>query len=254
MLRHRVIPTLLLKNNGLVKTIKFKNPTYIGDPINAVRIFNDKEVDELVLLDITATKNQQDPNYDKIKEIVSEAFMPVGYGGRIKSLQQIEKLFRIGLEKVIINSAAYKNSSLIQEAAEVFGNQSIVVAVDVKKDLLGKYRLYSNSGKKKETVRLNDHLNKMIDSGCGEIYINSMDKDGTMSGYDIDLIKNCANLINVPLIASGGAGKVDDFADAVKAGASAVSAGALFVFQGIHRAVLISYPDYSELEIKLKEL
>ncbi|MBX3008355.1 MAG: AglZ/HisF2 family acetamidino modification protein [Melioribacteraceae bacterium] len=248
MLRHRVIPTLLLKNNGLVKTTKFKNPVYIGDPINAVKIFNDKEVDELILLDITATNDKREPNYKKIEEIVSEAFMPIGYGGGINNLSQIERLFKLGIEKVIINSAAFYNYNLISKSAEIYGNQSIVLAVDIKKDFFGKYRLYSNSGKEKKKILIKDHIIKCVNNGCGEVYLNNIDRDGTMLGYDLELIDYYSRITDVPIIVSGGAGKVVHFAEAIKAGADSVSAGAMFVFQGIYRAVLISYPKYKELE------
>ncbi|TAL59629.1 MAG: imidazole glycerol phosphate synthase subunit HisF [Bacteroidetes bacterium] len=252
MLRYRIIPVLLLKNNGLVKTIKFKNPAYVGDPINAVKIFNEKEVDELVILDITATCEKRELNYNKIEEIVSEAFMPVGYGGGIYKLEQIEKLFKLGIEKVIINSAAYSNPSLIKEAAEIFGNQSIVVAIDIKKDLFGNNKIYSHSGSIKQSIDLKFAIKKFEDSGAGEIFINSIDKDGTMTGYDDNLIRLVSEHISIPVVASGGAGKIEHFANAIEAGASAVAAGSMFVFHGKHRAVLISYPKYSELEEALR--
>jgi len=248
MLRHRVIPTLLLKGNGLVKTTKFKNSVYVGDPINAVKIFNDKEVDELILLDITATIEKREPNYYKIEEIVSEAFMPIGYGGGISNINQMERLFKLGIEKVIINSTVYDNYNLINEASKIFGNQSIVLAVDIKKDFWGKYALYSHSGKVKVKVSIEEHLKKATHSGSGEIYINNIDRDGTMFGYDIELISSYSKAVDVPLVVSGGAGSIKHFAEAVKAGADGVSAGAMFVFQGVHRAVLISYPNYNELE------
>lgn len=248
MLRNRIIPVLLLKNAGLVKTTRFKNPTYIGDPINAVRIFNEKEVDELILLDITATNENREPDYRKIEEIVSEAFMPVGYGGGINKLEYIEKLFKLGVEKVILNSAAQLDNNLIKKASQKFGNQSITISVDVKKDFWGKRKIYTHSGSKKQQIDLVAFLKIAEDSGAGEIFINSIDKDGTMSGYDIDLIKEVSGNINLPIVACGGAAKIEDFSLAIKAGANGVAAGAMFVFQGIHRAVLISYPKYDDLE------
>ena len=252
MLRHRIIPVLLLKNGGLVKTTRFKNPVYIGDPINAVRIFNDKEVDELVLLDITATKEKREPNYKKIEEIVSEAFMPIGYGGGINKIEQIEKLFKLGIEKVVLNTAAQLNSNLIKEAAQIFGNQSIVVAIDVKKDIFGKRHLYTHSGEIKQKSDLFSFVKLAEETGAGEIFINSIDRDGTMKGYDIELIRQISEKVDIPVIASGGAGKLEDFSIAIKNGASAVAAGAMFVFQGVHRAVLISYPKYEDLENLIK--
>jgi imidazole glycerol-phosphate synthase subunit HisF len=251
MLRYRIIPVLLLKGDGLVKTVQFKNPKYIGDPINAVKIFNEKEVDELLIYDILATKNRQEIRYSKIEEIVSEAFMPVGYGGGIHSLTQIEKLFSLGVEKVVLNSAAHLNRNLITQAAQVYGSQSIIVAVDVKRDLFGTYRMHYNSGIEKSSTELKNALKQFVELGAGEIIINSIDRDGSMRGYDLDLIKLANEAVTVPLVACGGAGDVNHFAHAIKAGASAVAAGSMFVFHGKHRAVLISYPKYSELEDKL---
>ena len=248
MLRYRIIPTLLFKNDGLVKTMRFKNPVYVGDPINAVRIFNKKEVDELIILDITSTLEKSELKYKKIEEIISEAFMPMGYGGGINNLEQIEKLFKMGIEKVILNTAAYLNPDLIKQAVQTFGNQSIVVAIDIKKDFLGKNHIYTHSGSKKQNIDLVTALRTYEDSGAGEIFINSIDRDGTMIGYDVDLIRQVSENVSVPVVASGGAGKIEHFSDAIKAGASGVAAGAMFVFHGVHRAVLISYPKYEELE------
>ncbi len=247
MQNSRVIPVLLLHDGGLVKTVKFKSPKYVGDPINAVRIFNVKEVDELVILDIGATREGREPNYDHIKEIVSEAFMPIGYGGGISTLNQIEKLFKIGVEKIILNTAAFTNSALITEAASIYGSQSIVVSIDVKKDIWGEYKVYTNSGIQKQKGDLFTLLKGFQDMGAGEIFLNSIDKDGTMSGYDIILIEKAVRVLNIPLVAIGGAGQVKHLGAAIKAGASAVAAGSIFVFQGIHRAVLISYIKSEEL-------
>jgi imidazole glycerol-phosphate synthase subunit HisF len=252
MLRYRIIPTLLLKNNGLVKTTRFKNPVYLGDPINAVKIFNEKEVDELIIMDITATIEKNDLKYKQIEEIVSEAFMPIGYGGGINKLEQMEKLFKLGVEKVILNTAAHLNPDLLKEAAKTFGNQSIVVAIDIKKDLFGKNHIYTHSGTKKQSTDLVKVLKIFEDSGVGEIFINSIDRDGTLTGYDLNLIRQVSENISVPVVASGGAGKIEDFVNAIEAGASGVAAGAMFVFHGVHRAVLISYPKYEEIEKILK--
>jgi cyclase len=252
MLRYRVIPVLLLKNNGLVKTTKFKNPVYVGDPINAVKIFNEKEVDEIILLDITATNEKKEPDYRRIEGIVSEAFMPVGYGGGINKIEQIENLFKLGIEKIILNTSAHVNPELIKKATQIFGSQSIVIAIDVKKDMWGKNRIYTNSGTRKQATSMHSFLRISEESGAGEIFINSIDRDGTMAGYDIELIKKASETVSIPVIASGGAGNIRDFSLAIKAGASAVAAGAMFVFQGVNRAVLISYPKYEELEELLK--
>lgn len=249
MLRTRVIPVLLLKDNGLVKTKKFKNPKYIGDPINAVRIFNEKEVDELAFLDITATPNKRKPNFSLIKDIASEAFMPFAYGGGITELSDIEKLFNIGVEKVILNSIAYKKPDVISEAAKIFGNQSIVVSVDVKTNFTKRLKAYTNCGTVQIKENLQVYIKKLEQLGIGELIINSIDKDGLMSGYDIELIRSVADAVGIPVVASGGAGNITDFEMAIKKGnASAVAAGSMFMFNGPHRAVLISYPNYNELE------
>lgn len=252
MQRNRIIPTLLLQDGGLVKTVKFKNPQYVGDPINAVRIFNQKEVDELVLLDIEAGVNGKDPNYEEIAEIVSEAFMPIGYGGGIRSLAQIEKLFKLGVEKVILNTAAFTNPELVSEAASIYGSQSIVACVDIKKDLFGNYNIYINSGQTKIKTNVLDALMQLEKIGIGEIILNSIDNDGTMKGYDYEAIKKFSHSLEVPVVASGGAKDITDLSKAIFAGASAVAAGSLFVYQGIHRAVLISYIKSEELEELIK--
>jgi len=254
MLRTRVIPTLLLKDDGLVKTTKFKKPEYIGDPINAVKIFNDKEVDELIFLDITATPQNRGPNFNLIKDIANEAFMPFGYGGGITKIEEIEELFFLGVEKIILNTSAYLNPNLITEAANIFGNQSIVVAIDVKRNLFGREYFYIYCGKKKIKVDPVEYAKKVELLGAGEIFLNSIDRDGTMLGYDLSLIQSITEAVEIPVIASGGAGSIDDFADAVKIGAGAVAAGAMFVFNGIHRAVLISYPNYEDLEERLGKI
>jgi cyclase len=249
MLKARVIPCLLLKGQGLVKTIKFKHPKYVGDPINAVKIFNDKEVDELIFLDIEATVNERRPPIKLISEIASECFMPLSYGGGLRNLDDIKTIFNLGVEKVIINSYAIENPNFVREASRHYGSQSIVVAVDVKRDFFGKYEIYSIGGKKKTKLNLVDHIKEMEKLGAGEIFLNSIDQDGTMEGYDIEMIKKVTGSVSIPVIACGGAGKIQDFIDAVeKGGASAVAAGSMFVFHGKHRAVLITYPSVHELE------
>lgn len=249
MLNTRVIPVLLLRNKGLVKTVEFKEGKYIGDPINAVKIFNEKEVDELVFLDIMASKEQREPNFEVISDIATECFMPFGYGGGIRSIEHIKKLFSLGVEKAIINSYAIENPSFIKEASDFFGSQSIVVSIDVKKSLMGKYKVYDSSKNKLTDLDPVEFSIKMESSGCGEIFLNSVDRDGTMKGYGIELIRKVTDKVNIPVIACGGAGKLEDLRDAVKQGnASAVAAGSLFVFQGKHRAVLINYPTQKELE------
>jgi cyclase len=253
MLRTRIIPILLLNDGGLVKTIKFSKDKYIGDPINAVRIFNQKEVDELVLLDISATRNGTAPNFMEVKEIVSEAFMPVGYGGGISKMEHIEQLFNIGVEKVIVNSVIFTDKHLIEEAIKIYGSQSIVASLDVKKDIWGQYKVYTNSGKKKQSLSLDSCIKLIQEIGFGELVINNIDKDGTMLGYDLELIEKVSAMLNIPVVAVGGAGTISDFVKAVKAGASALAAGSMFVFQGVHKAVLISYITTDQLEQELKE-
>jgi cyclase len=249
MLTTRVIPILLLHNGGLVKTVKFKNPKYVGDPINAVKIFNEKEVDELIFLDIDATKENREPDFNLIKDFASECFMPVCYGGGIRNIEQIKKIFSLGIEKISLGNIALRNDSLIKEAVELFGSQSIIVTVDIKKSIFGKYQIYDYITKKlhkRDYIEYIQHLEKI---GVGEILINNVDLEGTQKGYDIQLMQNIVNSVNIPVIACGGAGKLDDFREVKeKANVSAVAAGSFFVFQGKHNAVLITYPKYQELE------
>jgi cyclase len=252
MLKTRVMPCLLLNNGRLVKTIKFKNPAYVGDPVNAIKIYNEKEVDELILVDISATVESRKPPFDVIEEVASECFMPLTYGGGIRSLDDIKTIFNLGVEKVAINSYAVDNPDFIKEAALRFGSQSIVISMDVKKNILGKYTVYSHSGKKSAHVDPVSHAAAMQTMGAGEILLNSIDRDGTMQGYDTNLIKQVADSVDIPVVALGGAGSVDDLVDAVKSGgASAVTAGSLFVYQGKNKGVLINFPIREELEAKL---
>lgn len=248
MLRTRVIPSLLLRGRGLVKTIKFQNPKYIGDPINAVRIFNDKEVDELVFLDITATLEKRPPQFDLIKDIATECFMPFGYGGGIHDIETANKILKMGSEKIVINSAA-SDFGLLRDAADVFGSQSVVVSLDLKKSRRGKYQIYTHSGTKKTDIDPVKFAQDVEANGAGEIFLNSIDRDGTMEGYDIDLLRSITKRVNIPVVACGGAGSLEHFQQAVlKGGASAVAAGSMFVFHGLHRAVLINYPTQEELK------
>lgn len=249
MLRTRVIPTLLLQGRGLVKGQQFKNHKYIGDPINAVKIFNEKEVDELVFLDISATKNNRGPDFDLLADIASEAFMPFGYGGGIKTVMQIEKLFSLGIEKAIVNSEAYFNHKLILDAAKVAGSQSIVVSIDVRKSLFGIYEVYVNSGQNRTKIDPVSYAKSMQDLGAGELILCSVDREGTGKGYDLNLLDIVSKAVEIPVVALGGAGSLKDLADAKnQTSISGLAAGDLFVFQGKHKAVLITYPKYSELE------
>jgi cyclase len=244
----RIIPCLLLRNNGLVKTVKFKDSTYIGDPINTVKIFNEKEVDELFFLDIDATKLQKEPSYDLIQNIASECFMPFAFGGGIHSLQQIERIIKSGAEKVIINTYAFLKKDFLAEAVRQFGSSTIAVSIDVKKEFLKGNVVYVKDGTQSTGLNPVEYAKRIEDEGAGEILINSIDRDGVMGGYDIELIKSVSNSIKIPVIACGGAGTLDDFRLAVReGGASAVAAGSFFVFHGKRRAVLITYPSYSEI-------
>lgn len=251
MLKTRIIPSLLLSDGGLVKTCRFSDPKYVGDPINAIRIFNEKEVDELMVLDISASHKGKGPDYDLIERFAGECFMPLCYGGGISSLEQARRLFSLGVEKVCLQTAVLDDPSLIEDIASRYGSQSVVVSVDVKKNWLGKKCLYSASTKKALKKPFMDYVSSAIEAGAGEILLNSVDRDGTMSGMDLELITQVSSSLSVPLIASGGASNIKDMKDAVDAGASAVAAGAFFVFHGPHRAVLITYPKYEELEKEL---
>ncbi len=248
MLRTRVIPVLLLRNKGLVKTVRFDKSKYIGDPINAVRLFNDKEVDELVFLDIDASVENRKPDFELIKNIASECFMPLGYGGGITSFEDIARLFAIGVEKVIINSTALLSLDLITQASEVYGDQSIVLCVDVQKNIWGKYQVYSRKKAKHSRNDLITYIREAQDAGAGEIIINSVDHDGMMQGYDLGLIQKVVAATRVPVVACGGAGSLVDLQKAVLAGASGVAAGSLFIYHGPHKAVLINYPTQNELK------
>ena len=253
MLNSRVIPCLLLQNEGLIKTLKFAKPKYIGDPINAIRIFNDKEVDELIVLDIDASKDERDPNFTLIEKFASECFVPLCYGGGIRSVQQAQQLFALGIEKICLQTAALDDPKIITEIANRFGRQSVVASVDIKKNLLGEHQIYRSVDGKKVKQPWLQCLQQLVNAGAGEVIVNSVDRDGTMAGMDLELIREAASAVTVPLIAMGGAGSLSDMKSAINAGASAVSAGAFFVFQGPHRAVLITYPDYRELENLLRK-
>ena len=249
MLQNRVIPVLSFKDDGtgIIKTQKFKNPTYLGDVLNAVRIFNEKEVDEIVILDIYATKQNREPNFERIKMVATECFMPLSYGGGISTLNHIEKAFNQGIEKVIICSEA-DNLNLIKEASKKYGSQSIAVCVDIKKNFFGKYRAYKESGTKVINSSVSDYIKSLIYNGAGEVILHFISNDGQMTGYDLDFLGDISKLIDVPIVVLGGAGKLQDFKLAVENGASAVAAGSLFVFKGKHRGVLINYPSQSILE------
>ncbi|MFZ5585157.1 MAG: AglZ/HisF2 family acetamidino modification protein [Thermodesulfobacteriota bacterium] len=249
MLQNRVMPCLLLRNRGLVKTVKFKDPAYVGDPINTIRIFNEKEVDELILLDITATPENKPPNFELVADIAGECFMPLAYGGGVRSVEDVKRLTGLGAEKVAINSAAYADPDLISRAAAAVGSQSVIAAIDVKKTLFGKYKAMHGGGRVEAGTTAVEQALKVQALGAGEILLTSIDRDGTFAGYDLELIRAVTAAVSIPVIACGGAGKIDDFGRAVKeGGASAVAAGSLVVYQGPHRAVLVSFPKPEDLK------
>ena len=248
MLRSRIIPCLLVHNKGLVKTVKFKDPKYVGDPINAVKIFNEKEVDELMVLDIDATRENREPNIEMIKNLADECRMPFCYGGGITNAEQARKIISLGAEKVALSNSALNNIELCQEIGLIIGNQSVVVVIDVKKKkLFGGYDIYTHNGTKKSKWNLFDFIAKLEEIGIGEIVINSIDNDGLMKGYEISLIESVREKCTMPITVLGGAGSLEDVKKMIsKFKIIGVAAGSLFVFKGKYRAVLISYPNRQE--------
>jgi len=248
MFRPRIIPVLLLKGKGLVKTVRFKDPRYIGDPINAVRIFNDLEADELVFLDITASRENRCVSLDLVRQIGDETFMPFAVGGGITGSDQMERLFKAGAEKVAINTGAVENPRLIEEAAENFGSQSIIVSIDVKQTLFKGQKVFVRDGREKTGLDPVVWARQAAHLGAGEIMIHSMDRDGTMTGYDLDLVRRVSDAVPVPVIACGGAGSLEDFRQGFdRGGAHALAAGSLFVYHGPRKAVLVNYPSRTEI-------
>ena len=247
MLRPRLIPFLLVKDGGVVKTIKFGNDQYIGDPLNAIKIFNEKCVDELVLLDIDATTKNRDPDYKSIHRFAAETRMPFCYGGGIKNVAQAKKIINLGVEKVAISSAIIERPQLAAEISDEIGKQSLVAVLDIKTNLFGDMQVYVNNGKKKVNVRPLDLIDKLQNYGVGEIVLNSINDDGVMKGYNLKLIEQLIDSINVPSTFIGGAGKIADFSELVaKFGVVGCGAGSLFVFKGKFKAVLINYPTFEE--------
>lgn len=248
MFRPRVIPVLLLKNLGLVKSVNFKEYRYIGDPINAVKLFNDMGADELAFLDIMANGEKRSISLDFVRRVGDEANMPFSVGGGIRSINEIQQILSAGAEKVILNTIASENPDFIKEASEEFGSSTIVVSIDVKKSLFGKELTYIYSGKKATKYDPVTFAKLAEEKGAGEIIINSIEKDGMMNGYDISLIRRVSEAVRIPVVALGGAGNINDLPKAILDGyASAVAAGSLFVFHGARRAVLINYPTQEEL-------
>lgn len=253
MLQSRVIPCLQLLDESLVKTIKFNKHQYIGDPINTVRIFNELEVDELVFLDIAASKQGREPNLKILKQIADECFMPLAYGGGIQSVDQAKEIFELGFEKIILNSAIFHKPALISEIATIFGSQAVVIAIDVKKDIWGRYSVYSKSGTINEKKKPVCWAKEIEQLGAGEVLLTSIDREGTWTGFDLALVKSVAEAIQLPVIAHGGAGTINDIENAIKIGkASAVAIGSMVFFQGKDLGVLISFPDREQLESILK--
>ncbi len=245
--RPRIIPTLLIDDRDLIKTINFKDRTYLGDPVNAVKIFNRKGIDELSILDIGATKNHREPDFELLKDIASEAFMPLSYGGGITTIEQVRELLAIGYEKVVINTELVNNPDLVKQAAEMFGSQSVVASIDAKKIDDG-YCCYIKDGVEKVTIDPVRLAKTAEEYGVGEIIINSIDRDGVMEGYDIDLIRSVADAVKVPVVAIGGAGGINDLKDAIHNGhAHAAAGGSMFVYYGRLKAVLITAPSEKEL-------
>jgi imidazole glycerol-phosphate synthase subunit HisF len=255
MLRPRIIPCLLVKNGGLVKTVNFGHPKYVGDPINAVKIFNEKEVDELIVVDIDASVHSREPDYIMIKNLATECRMPLSYGGGVKSVDQVEKIISLGVEKVAMSSAAVSNPEMISKAAELVGSQSIVVVMDVKKTRRGRgYEIWThNAGK--PTGRSPVDFAKQVEAlGAGEVVVNSVDQDGVMKGYDLELVNEVREAIRLPMTVLGGAGSLKDIAELIDTfGIIGAAAGSMFVFKGIYRAVLINYPSHAEKDVLVNQ-
>jgi cyclase len=250
-MRPRLVPMLLLSEGGLVKTMRFQSPRYIGDPINAVRIFNEKEVDEIAFLDIDAHRTGAGPNFDLLADIATEAFMPFGYGGGVRTVEQAQRLFGLGVEKVILNSALPDDPELITRTANSAGSQSVVASLDCRRSWLGKYTVHVGGGRRSTGRSPAEFAAEMERRGAGEIILNSVDRDGMMQGYDLELVGAVSAAVSIPVVAAGGAGNLSDVRAAIHAGASAAAAGSLFVFHGRHRAVLINYPSPEELDASL---
>ena len=247
MLRPRIIPSLLIQENGLVKTVNFKNPKYVGDPINAVKIYNEKAVDELAIFDIDATVLGNEPNYSLIERLASQSMMPLCYGGGVKTVEQAQRIFSLGIEKIALSSAIFQKPELITQISDRVGAQSVIVVLDVKKKLLGGYEVYSHNGKKATGINPFKFVEEAQKLGAGEIVINSIDRDGVMKGYDLDLIDKVREKTSLPMTVLGGAGSLEDIEKVIdKHGVIGVAAGSLFVFKGPYKAVLINYPTQLE--------
>lgn len=253
MLRTRVIPCLQLIDDNLVKTVKFDNHGYIGDPINTVRIFNELEVDELCFLDIRASVQGREPNIEILQQIANECFMPLSYGGGVKDFETAQKILSIGFEKIVLNTAAYRTPAIVSQISEHFGAQAVIGSIDVKKNMWGKYQAYINDGKEKIKKGAVEWAKELEQLGVGELLVTSMDKDGSWSGYDQDIIAKINDVVNIPVIANGGAGSVADIESVVKkCGVSAVALGSMVVYQKKGMGVLVNFPDKKQLEQALQ--
>lgn len=244
-LRPRIIPVLTILGEGLVKTISFRDPNYIGDPINAVKIFNDSEVDELVILDIGT--DAAEPNFVRIEELASECFMPVTYGGKLRRLDQVEKVIRAGIEKVSFNWANFYQGKLLTDSAKIFGSSSIVASIDVRKNFWGKYEVMVDHGKTSTKMSAVEFAKQVEDLGAGEILLTSITNEGTGKSYDFDLIHQVSSSVKIPVVANGGANTLAHMKTAIEKGASAAAASSLFVYHGRLKGILINYPSSTEL-------
>jgi imidazole glycerol-phosphate synthase subunit HisF len=255
MLQPRIIPCLLVKNKGLVKTRKFKDPKYVGDPINAVKIFNEKEVDELIVLDIDATAENREPDYRMIENLAAECRMPLCYGGGIKNAEQAQRIFGLGVEKVAVSSLAVDDPEVVARIADRVGRQSVVVVLDVKKRMLGgRYDIFTHNGQRNTRKDPIEFAAEMEALGAGEIVINSIDRDGEMGGYDLALVDKVREAVTVPMTALGGAGSLGNIGELIRRhGIIGAAAGSLFVFKGVYRAVLINYPKPAEKDLLIRE-
>jgi len=243
MIRTRIIPVLLLRNESLVKTVRFNKFTYIGDPCNTVRIFNELEVDELLFLDINATREKKTPNLKVLTDIANECFMPLGYGGGIQNINQAKSVFDIGFEKISINSAAIYSPEIITKLANIYGSQAIICSIDVKRNLFGKYQVMAASGSKNSGIDPVAWAKEMESRGAGELLLTSIEREGTWQGFDSKLVKSVTEAVNIPVVAHGGAGNIKDVESVVEnSGASAVALGSLLVFQKKGMGVLVNFP------------
>ena len=255
MLRPRIIPCLLVHDKGLVKTVNFKNPKYVGDPINAVRIFNEKVVDELMVVDIDASIKKQEPDYKMIEYIAAECRMPLCYGGGIKNKEQAQRIFSLGVEKVALSSVAVERPQIVSGIANIVGNQSVVIVIDVRKNTFsGKYEIWIYNGTKLTGLDPCSFAEHMEKEGAGEIVINSIDNDGEMKGYDLTLVEKIRKCVNVPITVLGGAGSLQDIGQLINTqGTIGAAAGSLFVFKGKYKAVLINYPNRDEKDKLIRD-